>query len=1042
MTTNNNDLTEESTTSENSLSINRRALLQTVGLGSAIGLAGCVGKGIETIGQSNDEHVPFDVWEEVRTAIRTSPDHLPARADQVVSEGDPEAIFQFVRDEIATYPPEIDGLYGTTEAMRWGIRGTLRGGAGTPREKAELLASLYRQAGFTAEVLISSRLVEDREQEKAAVQDLLWQPAERQFAPDIDDEQLAEWNDRLGVPSEAQPDLTSIDANGRESHELGQTLFEQLPDERRAPQAFDWRWKGTPVVRVVVDDEERYANLFTPGIQFGEAGIPADHLQEAPEASESLPVEATLSAVTAPAPNEPFDLVSGVWSLDELVGRQLLVQTLPGIDPLERPDVTFREIQTFIPALTVQGIDLDEESMTALSKRGDAVTRAGDRLQVGRDGTIVRNGEPLVEPDAVAAAADVAELNVTADSGRYPEVRLNIHAQDANGELVEGLPATAFEVTDEDQPVGVALTANKRTPRVFILSDTSSSMPSNYRGEGMTELVERLRERILRTEPNVDISHWETSSEIWTYLNRAASSDANLVVYATDGHVNDQLTPEIETALRQGPPAVMLSVNEDQDETLQQMADLTGGTLEPAGNHTAAEEAIMTFLAEQIPTLPNYVLTYGAPSDTPGDHRVTVRIVDQSSETTDPESSENAPEGTDTYTVPPSPALAPHLAGLYLMISVGDREVTRTLAGYDPVRHSDQPITQTMIDEAAGALFGSHTLSIEAAAPPFSVWFDDLLGAKLSVAGLDRALQIDDQEALKREREQGFMVIPPDLFALAAPLPDEITDQSLTYQNGPRMTLYEERPVFGTDHIVRHVDLLPFTEFTTAAADPEQAFRSTLEKTARLAVIEGALFDTSTYSLLDDLELNEIGAIDDEAWDRDRERLWDQLIDPYDGRDYQLVPASGTFPSRFAAFWNVNYETGEVVGILGDGSGGGSKAEGIREQIEQIDKAISLYNLWLVGAASAGLLTPWGAFAIGVVAAYGQTLARLYGAAALAITIMDTSQLDEQTQAAIAYLACNVARSIAFALIDEWVVDAIDNILGVAGASNPTSCPE
>lgn len=166
------------------------------------------------------------------------------------------------------------------------------------------------------------------------------------------------------------------------------------------------------------------------------------------------------------------------------------------------------------------------------------------------------------------------------------------------------------------------------------------------------------------------------------------------------------------------------------------------------------------------------------------------------------------------------------------------------------------------------------------------------------------------------------------------------------------------------------------------------------------------------------------------------------MIDPYDGRDYQLVPASGTFPSRFAAFWNVNYETGEVVGILGDGSGGGSKAEGIRKQIEQIDKAISLYNLWLVGAASAGLLTPWGAFAIGVVAAYGQTLARLYGAAALAITIMDTSQLDEQTQAAIAYLACNVARSIAFALIDEWVVDAIDNIFGVAGASNPTSCPE
>ena len=88
--------------------IDRRTLLKSVGLGAAAGMAGCqevIGRRRET---PADEHVPFDVWEELRTALRTSPDHLPARAKQLVAEGDPEAIFRFVRDEIVTYPAAVD----------------------------------------------------------------------------------------------------------------------------------------------------------------------------------------------------------------------------------------------------------------------------------------------------------------------------------------------------------------------------------------------------------------------------------------------------------------------------------------------------------------------------------------------------------------------------------------------------------------------------------------------------------------------------------------------------------------------------------------------------------------------------------------------------------------------------------------------------------------------------------------------------------------------------------------------------------------------
>src|SRR5690349_855975 len=82
----------------------------------------------------------FEAWREAREALQASPDHLPARANALIEAGDPEAIFEFVRDHIATYPSSAGGFQNAPDAIRWGVRGTLRGGAGSPREKAELLA--------------------------------------------------------------------------------------------------------------------------------------------------------------------------------------------------------------------------------------------------------------------------------------------------------------------------------------------------------------------------------------------------------------------------------------------------------------------------------------------------------------------------------------------------------------------------------------------------------------------------------------------------------------------------------------------------------------------------------------------------------------------------------------------------------------------------------------------------------------------------------------------------------------------------------------
>ena len=95
----------------------------------------------------------FDAWREIHGALEASSDHLPgARRDWWKLEN-AEDIYEFVRDEIIVYPPQNDGFGNAVAAMRWGPRATLRGGGGTPREVAELLAQLYRDAGFEATVV-------------------------------------------------------------------------------------------------------------------------------------------------------------------------------------------------------------------------------------------------------------------------------------------------------------------------------------------------------------------------------------------------------------------------------------------------------------------------------------------------------------------------------------------------------------------------------------------------------------------------------------------------------------------------------------------------------------------------------------------------------------------------------------------------------------------------------------------------------------------------------------------------------------------------
>ena len=251
------------------------------------------------------------------------------------------------------------------------------------------------------------------------------------------------------------------------------------------------------------------------------------------------------------------------------------------------------------------------------------------------------------------------------------------------------------------------------------------------------------------------------------------------------------------------------------------------------------------------------------------------------------------------------------------------------------------------------------------------------------------------------------------------------------------MALYHEHPVFGADHVRKRIDIPQLTRFATVADDPDRAFATTLEKTARLAVYERDAYDVSTASLLAGTPLEEYDA-HHQTFEYDRQFRWRDFVRGTQptGRDYQLMPDDGeTF-----TYWNVDHQTGSLLGILPDGSGGGSTEEGIRRQLAELDRVISMINLLAQGVQKAGALSGPGGLALGVVAAYGQLLARLYGAAALAITIMDASGLEAAIARALGDFACEVSKNLFYEAMGMEVWPGIENLIGAMGGNSPVSC--
>ncbi|HEX6052778.1 MAG TPA: VWA domain-containing protein [Gemmatimonadaceae bacterium] len=1014
-------------------SLTRRRFLQVLGLSAAAyPVIGCRGaEGPPGDAAPAPDAPPFSVWREIRDAVRTSPDHLAARAARLVEARDPEAIFAFVRDQIATYPTRPDG-FGTRSgdvvgAMRWGIHGTLRCGAGTPREKAELLAKLYRDAGFDAEV-VAGQL-----DPAVDVRRMFFRRIERVFAPEVTQDRIQSWARAMDARQSAPRPV--LDENAGESTALADNILAQLPPDAAAP-SFDFSLTRVPIVRVTVGAAERYANPLVPDAALGDAR--ADRIARAPRAHALRPLEVAVQVANTDDPTRRVTVAEATWPLEDVVGRRIVLQFVPVGDLRAALEVPATRIRAFTPVLALDDVHAPRDALIERAVVGSVVTVGGDVIAVDDRGRLQLNGD-VVATDAPAPSS-VAALDAEAWASGFPVVRLRVAARDSAGAPVLGLQADAFSIREN----GVAVPFLVREsvpppPKLLLLFDLSRSLPADFRGAGAGAVARRVAEGVLAQHPDAafqvasvtlgsatgerrwmqDPAQVETAarrltswgSAFWSALGSARRIGANVVVLITDGQSTD--TPEQLATAREhvasGPPVICVAVGDVRRQALDEIAALTGGAVFEVQNQQQTVDAITRQLAGRAER--PIIIEYEAPREGPSERTVEVRA--------------GSATGTARYTVPaPNDRLpTPALAGIYLVIRSDGREVIRTLAGVMPERvNSRTSVDQATRDDVRAALLGATLLSVEAGAPTLSAWLDDMLTARLTWAPLWEAAQRNEPDSLARAIEAGVRVVPSHTLLLHPPL--EQSDNALTFETGPRFVLLHERPIY-TGGVLRTADVLPSSGWATAAADPREAFRLTTRRTARLAVTETTLYADSTGTRLAGRPVQYVPPIGT-ADRRSTAAEWVKVLSSFSGR-HRLVPADeGPF-----AFWAVD-RSGSLLGVLPDGSGGGISKDA-NQQCKAINQGAALSKL-----AHTLLGLP---FSYGVLILYAKAVAKQYLRAAAIVAALGEGTPDTPMCGKASDFICDLLKDTLTNAPPGKPIGVFDDLMESATGDGPLDCP-
>ncbi len=1025
----------------------------------------------------------YDAVAEVEELLETSPDHLPARAQTLASEGDAQGLFELVRDEVALTPTS-DGVFEDMAThVRWGQRGALRSGQGTFREKADMLARLLDDAGFDVEVVGPYRGDEVTEE---AVMNAFFQDMERQVAFGLDEDAADALADRL--ITEDTRDWVEHDDRPR-GIELEEQLWEQageLTDQLLAMESGPNRRRGydvesddgIPLVRLEIDGEQRYLNPGFPEAEFD--GVDVDEpLHAVPEAQGLIEINAHLEILVSGSSPRWQQIVEGRWTADELAGRQIAIGSTAVEESAALASKRLGDIEVLTPYMMVNGGDLNAAETEELSAFGDHISIDGQWVGLDEERNQVMRGDQRIAIDDEATVDEVAGIDVEANARTFPDVGLQLRVFDESGSAITGLSGANFYIEEEGEEVGGRLVQNAgRQDRVLFLLDTSGSIPDDFRGEPMVDFSIDIAEQIEETFDDVALGTvrvdrsryrdnldpdelWTTDldtfrqqgedaisenggSALWENLADAGRLDPTLIVYINDGRNNGDNHDELLQRVNAGPPALIVGVGPVETDVLQEMADRSGGEYFDAMEADDIAGPLFRYLGRQE-THP-YKLRYTAPFDGRSERRVSVQL-----------HGADDVEGTTGYTVPDDPDPSPAIVGTRLHLEVGDTSVTRLLAGTDNKTKATNP-SEAIRNDVISTFLSPTTLFFEGDAPMPSVWLSDYAQALQTQQDYVKAGVDGDLNGTLEAIGTGFDYLPARAFVANPALPDALSAQARTFAQGMRVSIMRQRVDFGTGLRRTSFDILPTARFATMqrsvdeddGVDEPTDYELTLRRTSWLALMEAANFGAlqkppelgergyATWNLLQDQELNALSsssrirprdAFSSDVTGRDD---WAPLLSAWLDDWNLFVPTDGS-PQ---AMWVVHDTTGEMYGILADGTGGADSYERVQKTMNELDRTFRILELYTMPAN----LSP----ALGVVQSYYLRLAQLYAAVTMVLATMNPDHLDGAIADAIRGLACDTMETVAF-LPFSFASDAltiIDGLLAIhtEEASVPSPC--
>jgi len=1000
---------------------NRREFIELVGIGSAglsfspLLLSGC---------DSKDPSVPFGVWKEMIAALEQSPDHLPGRRNTLVAAKDPKAMAEFVRDSLQMIPEVGQFLHNANRWSLYGTEGALRCGLATPREKAEILKDMLIEAGFEAKVVLEATEITEED-----AKHIVFRENSAAFAPPISKKQLKKWKRLLGA-NDTNGSVHQIPGLDEKCTQLADELVSQLDEKQYAairPNSFRFHKNEVPSVVYVQDGTEKYAHVFDSRVAVGQLhpSNKGNMFKDAPKISEVREEEIKISLTYRTAIDywEERELLSGTWKLSDLTGSTMQILFMKNMDFTQQATKSISDISTFTPCFSYQKFDTDLSFMEERSLVGEPISLEGDEIL-----------QRIVVQEDNAKPGDISRvksIEVKAHPMTFPKVKLELFPKDKSGAIVEGLSAANFTITDNDKTMNGWLEQNVLSPRIMLLYDTSLSMPVEYRGDGARDFSESLEEMVKEMYPHARVTSKATTSNIYTSLLKAKQSSQDLILYATDGHNDDQFQTEYKDVYESGPPAILLNVY-NVDTFYKHLRENFEFKEIPADDQEKTKTEIQKIISQM--SFPPYVLTYHS-FEEEKEHRINVSIKERGI----------SDEATITFPPPNDLYLGERIIGLYVEISWRNNKIKRTLAGWDNYLDKDRITpSRKYIDDVHEMMLGGAMLAFEREAPTLSVRLSEYLRSLLSNEEWFMAQQANDTQKAVDALEKGTLGYPPLLLTMMQPLSGHTTGESVTYPTQFRSCLLRMKAGYYQNKSKVLFDYLPTAKYTSISKSGSKRdnLYETIKKTAQFAFLEESEFDDSAVKQLEGHELVCLHNIRNEPEYgynilKSKHKVFQNRI----FRENQL----SFFEKKMTvtSYYEVDKNTGELRGVLPDGSGGGSSST--IEQLKALDNVIKEYQKVLAGIQLMMMIPGAATSAAPIVALYSMTLVKLYAFATEAIILMNPDKLEGQVNMALKELACNVYKSIIMTFIGKMgtgkaqgvinTMDGLENLIAMSGGN-------